>query len=163
MIEAKLRSNEKRRVEERRKKKRRKSMYQLEYIATADQNIHLLLFLFNYQFLQGEITTISFISWISVSSQVLPKLKIADGPKPCFLHSMPMDKRAKASDFTGYSGILKKETDRVVWVVPNISALAPGDGDRSGYLYFDSQTTVHRTGCLMVLQNSEIFVSMAKS
>lgn len=62
MIEAKLRSNEKRRVEERRKKKRRKSMYQLEYIATADQNIHLLLFLFNYQFLQGEITTISFIS-----------------------------------------------------------------------------------------------------
>lgn len=94
---------------------------------------------------------------------MLPKLKTADDPRPCFLHSMPVDERAKASDFAGCNWILKKETDRVAWVVPNINELAPGDGDQSGYFYFDSQTIVYRIGCLMVLQNSEIFVSIAKS
>lgn len=82
-------------------------------------------------------------------------------PVPSILH--PQMRGLKASDFTGCRWILKKETDRVAWVVTSISELAPGDGDQSGYFDFDPQTTVYTIGCLMVLENSEIFVSIAKS
>lgn len=53
----------------------------------------------------------------------------------------------KVSDLTVYMWILKKEIDIVGRVVPNISELAPGNGDQPGYFYFDSQKTDFRIGC----------------
>lgn len=66
----------------------------------------------------------------------------------------------EVSDPIGYTLILKKEIDRVVQVVPNISKLAPGNGDWPRHFYFDSLITAFKIGCMIVLQNSEILGSI---
>lgn len=86
-----------------------------------------------------------------------PKLKTADDPRPFALFLCSPVSGLKVSDLTGYTWIfLKKKIHRIAWVAPTISELAPGTGDPSGHFYFDSLITAFRTGCLMVLQNSEI-------
>lgn len=66
----------------------------------------------------------------------------------------------EVSDPMGYTLILKKEIDRVIQVVPNVSKLAPGNGNWPRHFYFDFLITAFKIGCMIVLQNSEIFDSL---